>query len=782
VLAKSERRRTSGVCIKVPPVEAPDWGFARNCRTVLMTPSAEWVQSVYSATFELHGKVFITPNRDYAYEGFLASHGGEHWKFIDSIAIGLRDRQGRYLSLAAAGEGVSVTPWRATYSYVGTVDHPPAAASVPFAVTYRLLSEASPLMSSGSVEILVPASAAVSDLGLTVVVQPFLDIRHMYAGSSFGDYRLSQPEPHSVEVAYGDRRLAFYLSPSQLTLFDSPAVSDVLYKLGTGTREEVIGANGGRETRFVGEHHDIAAYFDVAIPLPPRRALLRLRFACWLASSPRPERQEVEQLARRSRAADGAQLRMLVSAFPFAARLPFGGAILARIAGLQKFKTAVLDTGSNSWVEIPHAGAFWFRTPWYRDVFEGLWNSFKTLMRVDNERQSIREIVLSALRHQHPRTGLVPARLPEFAHQEPAYNSSDATLLCFLVANAYVEATSDLDFARTVMSGALKAIDSFESNGRDPAARRRDGPPQLDAETGLLLSVPQHSWIDTRCQWLEYAGGGLEGLPNRASKRFVKDLYDRLGSQRAVEERLASPEFFLPEINAQWIRMLEGLAATMGQLAAAGEPGIGADPETQRRIAALAGRARHHFKLLFWDEERGFLFNLVDGTGTLRDPIECESAVTVAGILGDSLFTRPDLGRIWRCAQRTLLVHRRLQLYGDQELPFGLIARNDDERIYYDDNQYHSDVVWPRSTPYLIRLLTALGEDGLVRDLLVNTLDHQMSEAAIFYNQELFSRPCGNNPAAGAAASRNPVPVKNPIQFWSQWCDAFIEAFENEDR
>ncbi len=764
--------------MKIPPMEAPDWGFARTCRTVLMTPSAEWVQSVYSAAFELHGKALIAPNRDYAYEGFLANHGGEHWKFIDSIAIGLRDRDGRYLSLAAASEGVSVTPWRATYSYLATARDPSTPVLVPFAVTYRLLSQASPAMSFGSVEIFFPASKAAPDLGLTVVVQPLLDIRHMYAGSSFGDYRLSQPEPHCVEVACFDRQLAFYLPPSQITLFESPAVSSLLYKLGTGTREEVIGANGGRETRFVGEHHEVAACFDAAIPLPPRRTLLRLRFASWLAPSPRPARPEIDTLARRSKSADGAQPRALKSAFPFATRLPFGGAILARIAGLQKFKTTVLDASGQTWVEIPHAGAFWFRTPWYRDVFEGLWNSFKTLMRMDKERQGIREIVLSALRHQDPRTGLIPARLPEFAHQDLAYNSSDATLLCFLVANAYVEATSDLDFARTVVAGALSAIDRFEKNGGDPVARRRDGPPRLDTERGLLLSVPQHSWIDTRCLWLDYAGGRLEGLPNRVSKRFVKDLYDHLGSQVAIEEQLASPEFFLPEINAQWIRMLEGVAATMGRLAAAGETAGGGDPDALQRIAALAERARRHFKPLFWDEERGFLFNLVDGTGKMGDSIECESSVTAAGILGDSLFTHQELDRIWRCAKRTLLVHRRLQLYGDQELPFGLIARNDDERIYYDDGQYHSDVVWLRSTPYLIRLLTALGEHGLVRDLLVNTLDHQMSEGAIFYNQELFSRPCGNNPAAGAATSRNPVPVKNPIQFWSQWCDAFLEAFE----
>ena len=52
-----------------------------------------------------------------------------------------------------------------------------------------------------------------------------------------------------------------------------------------------------------------------------------------------------------------------------------------------------------------------------------------------------------------------------------------------------------------------------------------------------------------------------------------------------------------------------------------------------------------------------------------------------------------------------------------------------------------------------------------------------MSEGALFYNQELFSRPCGNNPAPDERTRRNPVPVKNPIQFWSQWCDPYIRFF-----
>ena len=94
--------------------------------------------------------------------------------------------------------------------------------------------------------------------------------------------------------------------------------------------------------------------------------------------------------------------------------------------------------------------------------------------------------------------------------------------------------------------------------------------------------------------------------------------------------------------------------------------------------------------------------------------------------------------------------------------PFGIITKYDDKRIFYDDDQYHSDVVWPRSTVYLVWLLDLLGEQGIVLELLRNALDHQMTEAAVFYNQEVFSRPCGNNPEPVERTRENPVPVKNP--------------------
>jgi hypothetical protein len=52
---------------------------------------------------------------------------------------------------------------------------------------------------------------------------------------------------------------------------------------------------------------------------------------------------------------------------------------------------------------------------------------------------------------------------------------------------------------------------------------------------------------------------------------------------------------------------------------------------------------------------------------------------------------------------------------------------------------------------------------------------HQDGENCRF--REFFSRPFGNNACLVDCTCRNPVPVKNPIQFWSRWCDPIAEFF-----
>ncbi len=129
--------------MRIKSRENPDWGYARNLRTVLMTTSAEWVQSCASSPLSADGSEFIAPNRDYPYEGLSFFQDGEKWKFIDAIAISVRSRDNRHLQLESQkpGPDVEVNPWQVTYRYrAANLQPDDPFAKLAVTVSYRLHS------------------------------------------------------------------------------------------------------------------------------------------------------------------------------------------------------------------------------------------------------------------------------------------------------------------------------------------------------------------------------------------------------------------------------------------------------------------------------------------------------------------------------------------------------------------------------------------------------------------------------------------------------------------
>ncbi len=810
LLAQDPPRDFLSLC----PIEDPDWGYARNKRCVLMAPSAEWVQSVYSAQFELNGKKFIAPNRDYPYEGLLVHQNGENWKFIDCIALALEyaGGQGIPFVIDPAEPLVNINPWRVTYCYkiTGFDFQTGKKDQIPFFVSYYLNSKNKPELITGCVELYFPKGLVCGGGEIVPIIQPFIDIRHMYFDCEINryDWQVESKAHHyrHVYISNRNRTLVFYMPYVELVNFQSPEILEWRYKLGAGARTERAKPNDqNSETVFVGASKKVVSFFNLRVPnleriLGPGQNVVRLFWACGLDKHPRSYLvSNIEQDFQKSRAQDSAQFRLLEETFPIAGDARLRDAILARIIGLIKFKTYVHFPETKEYIPMPYAGAWWFKTPWYRDVFEGILSSFETLMKLPEERESIKKIVWAALREQHKGTGRILNRILEFRDPtQPGklgdYNAADGTLLCFVTANAYIKKTGDLDFALELLPHYGTLIACFHQDNAE-FSTQDDGPPRVDAKTGLLLSVPWHSWMDTRSQLVQCDDQQIAGLPSRLSEEFIRKLFDRLQGCFPDKEKfasfLSSPNFYLPEINAQWIVMLRGTLETLDWVAGHRPqqkvelPGqVVAIHDLRAMVEKTLRLAESNFKSVFWNKDYGFVYNVVyqSGNESIRDPLECEAAITAAAMLGETIFTQQELASVWRWAETTLLVKRRLveyglERYGSTPLPFGLLTRNVTHGVYYDDAQYHSDVTWPRSTPYLIKLLGLLNRRETVEELLMNNLDHQMTEAALFYNQELFSRPEGNNPQRDARTGDNPVPVKNPIQFWSQWCDAFVEFF-----
>lgn len=787
------------ISMTFPSSENPDWGYARTKRCVLMTPSAEWVQSVYSCQFQLNNKTYIVPNRDYPYEGLMVYQDGENWKFIDCIALAIQKDDNNFIPLSSLSEiTVRVNPWVATYCYTvpKSLFHGNEDRDQHLYVSYYLNSCNSPELVTGCVEVYFPDGHQIQlDNPIRLILQPFLDIRHMYtAGSDFWNYRVqidqNSPGNMKIQISAYNRTLTFYLDEAGFTLFSQPEILNWWYKLGTGTRTESFNhQHQQNETIFIGENKNVAAFFNIYVTLPFPRNYMRFYYSCSLNSSKRNYNiPDIVSMFESSRKEDCEQLRLIQSSFQFSESSNISDAILARIVGLTKFKTFIELSKTNKFVQVPHAGAWWFRTPWYRDVFEGILSSFETMMKLPKERANVREIIFLALSEIESSSGRILNRIPEFKNLERQYNNSDATLLCFVIANAYFNRTKDVDFALGIFKYLVKTVRCFgESNRSNFEHSRIDGPPWVDDDTGLLLSVPHHSWIDTRSQYVEIGQDKLSGLPNRASQQFIRDLYNHIDDKNSFGAIMSSSVFFLPEINAQWIIMLRGAIGLVDWLitnCANNKNDFDTFEGARNNISTILSKAERNYKQVFWCNSNSFLYNMVYKDKMIKDKIECETAITSAAMLGESIFTYNELISIWEQCKRSLLIYRDPVSYGSGHLPFGILTKNEGKKIFYDDCQYHSDVVWPRSTPYLIGLLKLIGQGQLVEEILKNNIDHQMSESAIFYNQELFSRPFGNNPHPSSDTDMNPIPVKNPIQFWSQWCDAFHDIFvrkENDD-
>jgi glycogen debranching enzyme len=606
----------------------------------------------------------------------------------------------------------------------------------------------------------------------------------MYSDSAFGNYQFTNEfEEHRLfHISNYNRHLTFYLPSGDLSAFESPQLLNWRYKLGVGSRREVYShERGSTVTVFEGEEKIIGALFSLRLTPSEGQRAFKISFACGLSGeTKRPSIFEIQSIAEATRKKNQQEIEEIEAFFPLPEVLKFRDAVWARIVGLTKFESYVPVARTGEYALCPTAGAWWFKTPWYRDVFEGLLNSFETLMRLPRSATSMKEIISLALRYQDEATGLVSTRVPEYNKFEIFLNSTDATLLCFIVANKYILWTGDLSFAREVLLHLEKTVSSFCRGQGEKGFPDADGPPRLDQETGLLLSAPHHSWTDTRAMSVQHAGLTLEHLPSRASARFVKDLYGLIGDKEKIQQLLSSPEFFLPEINAQWITMLKGSVETLDFVIAQTPEGVVSNVALEKfaeQVRWLLSRAKDNYKSVFWNDKNGFLYNLIYADRETKDDIECEAAVTGAAMLGTDVFTLEDLRSVYDHVRKTLLISRQPVKYGERFSPFGIITKNEDQKVFYNDSQYHSDVLWLKSSPYLIRLLSLLGEREMVEDILINTIDHQMTEAAIFYNQEVFSRPYGNNPSPDEKTQHNPVPVKNPIQYWSQWCDAFVEFY-----
>jgi hypothetical protein len=391
--------------------------------------------------------------------------------------------------------------------------------------------------------------------------------------------------------------------------------------------------------------------------------------------------------------------------------------VLARIITLDKF--GILE---NNKTVIPEAGDFWFKQVWIRDLMEFCINNFNTLVRINSKK--VENILKWTLKQQDLNSG----RFPNFKNN---FDSIDGSLLFFLFAEKYLRKFEDKEIGKNVLKSLNLMLKRFSENKFEI-----DGYPVV--QNNMLYSMPWHSWTDSRIS----ISGRL--VSTRIPFQWTKEI--------SIED-LCKPAL-LPEINALYIRTLK-----------AGEF-ITDIVTSEENFIEQYKKAISKYKKVF--KNRNYLYSLV--LNDKKDPTETSMALVSAILLHEHVFNKKDLENMWPVVEK-LLVKKRGKI-------FGMLVKNVNDRIYFNDYQYHGAVIWPRDNPYLIKYLRIIGEERKANEILDSNLWHQMDEGAIFHCNELFSLPEGKNPSP-TKTSNEPVPMKNPIHLWSHFCDDYLECKNN---
>ncbi len=663
-------------------------GGSRTRHVILKRRSASLSFSVFSCP--VHDK--IAPNRDYSYEGLFAMNNGDYWKYVDTIALGVRSG-GRPLKMTPAA--VKASPWSCEYSY--------EADNLVVRAQYYLdkASEGA----SGNLDVRIEGPNASK---ATIIFEPYFDIRFMYDQSS--------PESHTARVvdgmltvASGEPAACMYADGATYLKKDRRVLWK--YKLGSGYR-----SREGDRLEFAPEKRIISSFYEIEV----EGAAATLRFSCG------PDQKTARELQSAVFEQDDVAVAEMFRSTLFPDYSKDKRDILYRAIGMNNYGTAV-DS-----VIFHEAGDFWFRSVWFRDEFEGLIHNYQTLKKVYGI-EGIKQVLRKSfdLQDQH---GRIPNRLVPGTSEKLDYNSADATLLGFILAGMVVRDTNDGDFAQDAATAFKKYLHSIRCSDLE-----ENGPPRI--RPNGLLSIPSwHSWTDGRRNM-----DGMQ-LPIRVSEAWERELLD-IGAAAELNYQ----KFFLPEINAQWMRALEA-----GWLFSKYVRNF----SLADTCKMFYNRALESYKKIFLNPETGFLNNLVTtddfALGPRADPMPGSPGVVAVSMLGLDVFSIREINRIATYVKERLIRTK----WG---LPFGIVVKESGRGTYTGDEEYHEEVVWPRDTPYLIRLLKIIGDKSTVDGLLKSNLKHQMEEGFVFYNNELFS------------SDHDLVPVKNPVQWWSQWVDPYFD-------
>ncbi|MDB4956886.1 MAG: glycogen debranching enzyme [Myxococcales bacterium] len=352
-------------------------------------------------------------------------------------------------------------------------------------------------------------------------------------------------------------------------------------------------------------------------------------------------------------------------------------AFVVRPAGRREDHVRARAAGDEAWTII--AGYHWF-TDWGRDSMISLEGLTLLTGRIAEAGSILR------LFAHHIRDGLVPNMFPEGA-SEGLYHTADATMWFFHAMDRYLRVSGD---RRTLIKLLPILRDVIEHHMRGT----RFGI-HVDPDDGLLTQGA----AGYQLTWMDAKAGDWVVTPRRG---------------KAVE------------INALWYNALRLMTDWLTRTG---------DPEGARVLHEAAERVYDSFNRRFWNEQTGYLFDVVDGENGINDPA-CRPNQLFAISLPNPVLAPNRWKPVLETCERELLTPYGLRSLSPFHPDYKRTYRGD---LLTRDAAYHQGTVWSWLIgPYIDARLKVRPDDFVgARHALDGLIEH-LGQNCIGFVSEVF--------------------------------------------
>jgi predicted glycogen debranching enzyme len=354
------------------------------------------------------------------------------------------------------------------------------------------------------------------------------------------------------------------------------------------------------------------------------------------------------------------------------------------------------------------AGYHWF-SDWGRDTMIALPGLLIATGRCDIAKSVLLEFA------KHVDRGMLPNRFPD-AGETPEYNTVDATLWFFEAVRALVQYTGDYEFVREHLYAVLADIVSWHVKGTRYGIR-------VDVDGLLQAGEPgvQLTWMDAK-----------------------------------IGDWVVTPRHGKPvEIQALWynaLRVMENFAEHFG------------DSEGRRSYSSMAKQAHESFDRLFWNEQDGCLYDVVNGD-QFDSSVRPNQVFAVS--LKYSMVSNERARSILRVVERELLTPRGLRSLSPSDPQYRGRYEGDGAKR---DAVYHQGTVWPWLIgPYVDAYAKTFGGTAGREFAIAWTanFEEHLNEACLGQVSEIFD---GDAPHAARGCAAQAWSVSEILRFSVPLC------------